>query len=422
MAIDPATAKAIAMVAKQALEDEKLRRTILIVLTIPILVVLLVIASPFAILFGVAGETADDKGTTIKEIMQELNLGLNEKINEHSQGEYDEVNIIYLGSEGETINNGGTVLALFAVDNSMIDDEAIEPMPVANLNNRQVRKLEDLYWEMNSVSSEVKSLNYGDEDYPIDLIVESEPVPTLAVGSEPEPTPTPAPYIIKNVYITCLDYEAKIDDFNFNDKQLKVLEEMMNGEFAYIFASINGGTAELTPQEIAQIRANLPADLSVQREQIVFTAYSLVGDVNYFWGGKSTSIGWDSRWGVPTRVTSRGTRSYGQTRPFGLDCSGYVKWVFLNSGFPLSVINDSFGTGSSHQWTYSTSISKSSVQAGDLAFKAVPGSGINHVGIVVGKDSSGTIIVAHCASSPNNVVVTPYSPTFRYFRRPIILD
>ena len=28
----------------------------------------------------------------------------------------------------------------------------------------------------------------------------------------------------------------------------------------------------------------------------------MVGKVNYFWGGKSRAIGWDSRWGQLTKV------------------------------------------------------------------------------------------------------------------------
>jgi hypothetical protein len=416
MAVDPATIKAIAMIAKQAIEDEQTRNRILIVLMIPILLVVIILASPFAILFGVSGEDYDNSGTPIIEIMSDLSAQLNNKIKIESQGEYDEINIIYMGSEGETINNSGHVLALFSVDNSMADSEEAEQ--VANLSEAQTEELKALFWMMNTYSTEVESIPWDDEDYPLEIPAPQEPTDE---NPEPEPTPTPKPYVIKHIYITCLSYEDMLDEFRFNDGQLEVLEDMMTGDFAYLFASMAGNVAELTLAEIAQIREGLPAGLSIQREQIVMTAYSLVGKVKYFWGGKSTAIGWDSRWGTATTVTGRGSSSYGTTRPFGLDCSGYVKWVFLNVGFPLDVINNSFGTGSSHQWTYSTPISGKPLP-GDLAFRIVPGTGTNHVGIVVGTDASGTVMVAHCASSPNNVVVTPFSPTFRYLRRPIILD
>ena len=47
----------------------------------------------------------------------------------------------------------------------------------------------------------------------------------------------------------------------------------------------------LTPEEIAEIIANLPEDLSEERRQVVLTAYQLEGKVNYFWGGKYLDAG-----------------------------------------------------------------------------------------------------------------------------------
>ena len=53
--------------------------------------------------------------------------------------------------------------------------------------------------------------------------------------------------------------------------------------------SVSGDTAALL--------RDLPEDLSPEREAVVRTACSLVGKVNYFWGGKSLVLGWDARWG-----------------------------------------------------------------------------------------------------------------------------
>jgi hypothetical protein len=55
-----------------------------------------------------------------------------------------------------------------------------------------------------------------------------------------------------------------------------------------------------------------------------------VGKVNYFWGGKSLVLGWDSRWGTSMKVTAAGSSTTGTYRPYGLDCSGFVDWVFYN--------------------------------------------------------------------------------------------
>lgn len=97
--------------------------------------------------------------------------------------------------------------------------------------------------------------------------------------------------------------------------------------------------------------------------------------VNYFWGGKSGAIGWDSTWRSMRRVTTAGSPSSGTIRAFGLDCSGFVSWVFSNSGMYV-------GDGTTGQRERSIVVSVSTVQAEDLAF--LPS--YSHVGIVVGQE------------------------------------
>ena len=111
-------------------------------------------------------------------------------------------------------------------------------------------------------------------------------------------------------------------------------------------------------------------------------------------------IGWDSRWGMPMEVTAEGSSTTGTVRPFGLDCSGMVDWVFYNQSGGSYVIGH--GGGATAQHSYCTPIAWSDAQPGDLVF--YPGD--SHVGIVCGFDSSGNIMVIHCASGANNVVVT----------------
>ena len=79
-------------------------------------------------------------------------------------------------------------------------------------------------------------------------------------------------------------------------------------------------------------------------------------------------------------------------------CSGFVTWSFINSGFNAS----SIGHGTKGQIAKCSRISWESVQAGDLAFYG----DLSHVGIVAGKDAAGNILVIHCSSGNNNVVIT----------------
>ena len=83
-----------------------------------------------------------------------------------------------------------------------------------------------------------------------------------------------------------------------------------------------------------------------------------------------------------------------------MDCSGFVDWVFYNATGGQYVIGH--GGGATAQHSYCTPIAWSDAQPGDLAF--YPGD--SHVGIVCGFDSGGNIMIIHCASGANNVVVT----------------
>ena len=41
----------------------------------------------------------------------------------------------------------------------------------------------------------------------------------------------------------------------------------------------------------------------LRRVNVITAAYSLIGEVGYFWGGKSTVIGKDSSWGTAEKVS-----------------------------------------------------------------------------------------------------------------------
>lgn len=174
---------------------------------------------------------------------------------------------------------------------------------------------------------------------------------------------------------------------------------------------------ELGEEELLKIMGNISENISNERLCVVLNAYSLQGKISYFWGGKSSVIGWDDRWGGQSYVTSAGSRSTGTLRPFGLDCSGYVNWVFNNAAGEDTTAK--VGNGTNNQWAKSTAVDGNNAKPGDLAFFA----DVSHVGIVVGRNEAGRLLVAHCTSSQNNVVVTEAEATgFRCFRTPDIYN
>jgi hypothetical protein len=84
-----------------------------------------------------------------------------------------------------------------------------------------------------------------------------------------------------------------IAQYHFNPQQAGMLNGLMQEKYRELFMGLIGSYEDITlsPQEIAAIMQNLPVDLDEQRRNIVLAAYSLVGKVSYFWGGKSSVIG-----------------------------------------------------------------------------------------------------------------------------------
>ena len=329
----------------------------------------LLIVSPFGIFFS-----GEDSGTgyTMPEAVSVLNGEFAARIEQiKAENPYDELDMDNAGSAA-MISNWRDVLAVYAVRTTT--DNA-SPDEVATLTEEKMEILREIFWDMNTIT-------YWTEIVP---------------GGKDE-----ADTVILHITVTIKTHLQMADEHQFNTEQRRLLEELMQPKYQELFMVLTGSyqDIELSPDEVAKIMENLPADLSEARREVVLTAYQLLGKVHYFWGGKSLIIGWDSRWGMPMKVTAEGSSTTGTVRPFGLDCSGMVDWVFYNQSGGQYVIGH--GGGATAQHSYCTPIAWSDAQPGDLVF--YPGD--SHVGIVCGFDSSGNIMVIHCASSANNVVVT----------------
>lgn len=282
-----------------------------------------------------------------------------------------------------TVSNWSDILAVFVAGSSL---DVAEPLDLMNLRKIEYDGLGDVFWDMNELTYHVE----GD---------------TLRIMITPRAAGEMA------------------EAYGWSEEKKLALDELMQPEFLKVFASLTGDTSfdDMSDAEAAAIRATLPAGLDMQRETIVMTACSLVDKVSYFWGGKYNEVGWNPLWGIPRRVTSQGSKTTGKVRNYGLDCSGFVTWSFVNAAGDTAVAA-AIGTGSANQWSRSTSLGWDEAQPGDLAFLAKPGSvEINHVGIVAYKTEDGQYMIVHCSSKANGVVVTEaWSSGFRYFRRPAL--
>ena len=330
---------------------------VLLILLIIVIIVAAIAASPFGIF--ISDEAADQNSIPLSSIVAECNVELSQKLTDiEDSTTHDRVVM-----EGEQAS-WDEVIAIFAVKVAGTGDETAQDVVVIDPSKKD--KLKEVFWDMNSITSRTETVTSGET---------TETVLYITINSKTK--------------------DDMITQYGFSDKQKEALETLLENNDVLISATQSLAISDATAKDVLD---SLPDSISAERKKVIKAACSLVGKVNYFWGGKSSAIGWDSEWGKMKLVTAEGSRSSGSMRPFGLDCSGYVTWCFINSGFTASDI----GHGTSSQVSKGTRISLSSAQPGDLAFY----NDTSHVGIVGGKDASGNVLVIHCSSGANNVVIT----------------
>lgn len=336
--------------------------SVLLVAVVIIIVIGAVASSPFGLFFA---QERNAPGTlSVAEAVNAVHIAYNTQLEQLQSGSYDSIVI-----EGQAAD-WPEVLAVFAVRFAGADDG----VDVATLDADRVEKLTAVFWDMTEISSWVETIEHpGSGDS----------------GGWTE-------YIL-HIVITAKTADDMRTAYAFTDYQNSALDELLADRAAL---SSLAGSLSITNADARAVLDALPEDLSPERRAIVETALTLYGKVTYFWGGKSLVLGWDSRWGQLTKVTAAGSPTTGTYRPYGLDCSGMVDWVFYNVTGGEYIIGH--GGGAHAQHTYCDPISWGEAQPGDLVFYPDD----EHVGIVCGRDAGGGLLVIHCSSGANNVVIT----------------
>ena len=339
---------------------------VVLVLLLTVILVAAIVASPFGILFS--NESREAGVVPLSAAVAQVNYDFNERLETlQTADDYDSISVD--GQAADWIE----ILAVFAVKVAGSDD--VDAADVATMDADRITRLKAVFWDMTTITHRIEVIHHPGSGEDDDGWTE------------------------RNLYITisAKTAEEMKTAYRFNRNQIAALEELLEQrdlllELIEDVYSVSGDTAAL-------IRS-LPENLSPEREAVVRTACSLVGKVNYFWGGKSLVFGWDDRWGQLAKVTADGSSTTGTYRPYGLDCSGMVDWAFYNATDGSYVIGH--GGGAAMQHSYCTPVRWEDVQIGDLAFYPDD----EHVGIVAGWDKNGSIQIVHCASSYNNVVIT----------------
>ena len=339
---------------------------VVLVLLLTVILVAAIVASPFGILFS--NESREAGVVPISAAVAQINYDFNAELEALQTAEdYDSISVT--GQSADWVD----VLAVFAVKVAGSND--VDAADVATMDADRIARLKAVFWDMTTITHRVEIIHH----------------PGSGEGDDG--------WTERNLYITITAKTAEEmkTAYHFNRNQIAALDELLEQrdllrELIEDVYSVSGDTAALL--------RDLPDGLSPEREAVVRTACSLVGKVNYFWGGKSLVIGWDARWGELRQVTAAGNSTSGTYRPYGLDCSGFVDWVFYNATGGGYIIGH--GGGATAQHSYCTDISWADAQPGDLVF--YPDN--SHVGIVGGRDANGELLIIHCASGYNNVVIT----------------
>ena len=324
------------------------------------------LASPLGILFADEQESEDTVplATAIAEIQGEYHAELERLQN----GDFVSVQIIGQAPDWRE------VVAVFASKTAGAEDG----IDVFTLDEERVELLRQVFWDMCEITTAMQTVDVPDSD-PDDDVDDSHTGIALTITITSKTAEQ-----MRLIYVFT----------KYQNDALDILLENLGS------LNIPMGSLTISQEDAIALLENLPDDLDPARKAVVETAVQLVGRVSYFWGGKSLTLGWDDRWGVPTEVTAAGSGSTGTVRPFGLDCSGFVDWTFYNA------TNGSYypgrGGGAATQHSYCTNISWSDAQPGDLVFYPDD----SHVGIVGGKDADGNLLIVHCSGGANGVVIT----------------
>mgnify|MGYP001727011444 FL=1 len=324
------------------------------------------LASPLGILFADEQESEDTVplATAIAEIQGEYHAELERLQN----GDFVSVQIIGQAPDWRE------VVAVFASKTAGAEDG----IDVFTLDEERVELLRQVFWDMCEITTATQTVDVPDSN-PDDDVDDSYTGIALTIT------------------ITAKTAEQMRLIYAFTKYQNDGLDILLEN-----LGSLNipMGSLTISQEDAIALLENLPDDLDPARKVVVETAVQLVGRVSYFWGGKSLTLGWDDRWGVPMEVTAAGSGSTGTVRPFGLDCSGFVDWTFYNA------TNGSYypgrGGGAATQHSYCANIAWSDAQPGDLVFYPDD----SHVGIVGGKDADGNLLIVHCSGGANGVVIT----------------
>lgn len=223
---------------------------VVLVLILTVILVAAIVASPFGILFS--NESREAGVVPLSAAVAQVNYEFNERLETlQTADDYDSISVD--GQAADWVE----VLAVFAVKVAGSNDA--DAADVATMDADRITRLKAVFWDMTTIAHRIEVIHHlgsGDDDG----------------------------WTERNLYITITAKTAEEmkTEYHFNRNQIAALDELLEQralllELLEDVYSVSGDTAALL--------RNLPEGLSPEREAVVRAACSLVGKVNYFWGG-----------------------------------------------------------------------------------------------------------------------------------------
>lgn len=161
----------------------------------------------------------------------------------------------------------------------------------------------------------------------------------------------------------------------------------------------------LTASEIEAYMAELPSTLSETRRNLVQFALQSVGKVPYYWGGKASGPDYE-----PNGFGRIISPDYKGRILKGLDCSGWISWVYWSVTGKRLPYESTSGLASC-----GTPINRSELQPGDIILHTGTDA---HVIMFLGWTEDGKVQCIHESSGPvNNVCISVRDANWPYYRR-----
>ncbi len=192
-------------------------------------------------------------------------------------------------------------------------------------------------------------------------------------------------------------------------EEMKAYAEDLNGQDWYenygLTISNIALQMSMSPDEIEYYMDMLPSDLSRQRTAVIRFALESVGRVPYYWGGKPSTRGY-----LGNMFGSLIEPDYKGRIKKGLDCSGWISWVYWSAtGERLPA------EGTSGLISCGTGISRSQLESGDIIVRTGPNA---HVVMFLGWSDNGKLLCIHETSGPaNNVTISELDANWKYYRK-----